>query len=543
MGTQASWMLAVSASLVLRAPTLAAQVVEVEEITAPDPDLVFDFGGSLSLSGQRVAVGAPSHNSENNYPGAVYVFERQKSGGWLQTAFIQPVDGGGADAFGGPLALSGDRLLASATWPGSDCEDCTLPPPVTYLFERDAFGAWSEAARFTSSPAGSIAGALALADDLALIGGRLDDGSEGVRVLERAPSGTWALTGGLRPSDPTPNQTFGWRLSLSGARVLVGASESGTLGAYAGTAYLFERDANGSWLEVAQLFAADGTLWDLFGSSVALDGERALVGARGLRERYGAAYVFERQANGTWQQVAKLTAGDPRLQQGFGANVSLRGDRALVRAAGDPVGGTNAGAVYVFERQASGAWLQTAKLKASDASANDFFGAALLQVGNEVLVGAIGAGSGPQDHGGSVYTFDLRPLDSAVGQVSVSAGGAQPLELDAGHQHALETYHVLGSISGTTPGLPHGPGHVVPLNPDAYFLRTLRHPGLPPIARSTGVLDARGHATAAFRLPPSGSIHLIGLTVHHAFLTFRPGLHGRPSLAFVSNALPVSLVP
>ena len=76
----------------------------------------------------------------------------------------------------------------------------------------------------------------------------------------------------------------------------------------AGSAYLFEiRD--GSWVEVAKLVASDASHGAIFGFSIALEGERALVGA--FRAGPGAAYVFERRG-GAWVEVQKLIASVPQ---------------------------------------------------------------------------------------------------------------------------------------------------------------------------------------------------------------------------------------
>ena len=114
-------------------------------------------------------------------------------------------------------------------------------------------------------------------------------------------------------------------------------------------------------------------------------------------------------------------------------------------------------------------------------------------------------------------------------EVSAVAGGAQDLDLDAGAGHAGETYLLLGSLSGTVPGLPLG-GVTLPLNSDAYFAFTAANPGVP-IVGAVGALDGAGRSTAQVVLP-AGLAFLVGLEAHHAYLT----IDGTGAFAFASNA-------
>ena len=97
-------------------------------------------------------------------------------------------------------------------------------------------------------------------------------------------------------------------------------------------------------------------------------------------------------------------------------------------------------------------------------------------------------------------------------------------------------YVLLGSLSGTTPGIPIGL-LVLPLNPDAYLTFTLTSPNTPPLGNSLGLLDAFGEAAASFTIPPGSSPALAGLTLHHAYVVFGP------MVVFASNPVPLRLVP
>lgn len=123
--------------------------------------------------------------------------------------------------------------------------------------------------------------------------------------------------------------------------------------------------------------------------------------------------------------------------------------------------------------------------------------------------------------------------------VSVSAGGAQTLALDAGLDNAGRTYHLLGSASGSTPGFRLS-GQWIPLNiPDFYFDLTRNAPNRPHLYPSVAELNEEGQAQAAFTLPAASDPALVGRVLHHAFVVEGPSL----PIEFASCAVPVDLLP
>lgn len=132
------------------------------------------------------------------------------------------------------------------------------------------------------------------------------------------------------------------------------------------------------------------------------------------------------------------------------------------------------------------------------------------------------------------------PLAASATELSLSSGrGRIDFVLDAGPTHALETFWLLGSILGTSPGLTLGPSLTLPLVVDPYFLFLAEGPNRPPVSNGFGQLSSAGMATATFQLPASVPSALLGLRLHHAYLT----LAGANVPQFVSNAVTFTLVP
>ncbi|MBL8898410.1 MAG: hypothetical protein JNM84_12310 [Planctomycetes bacterium] len=122
-----------------------------------------------------------------------------------------------------------------------------------------------------------------------------------------------------------------------------------------------------------------------------------------------------------------------------------------------------------------------------------------------------------------------RPLYADRERLSRVQGGLQHLLLDAGPSHAGQLYAVLGSASGTTPGLYLGPNLELALAFDAYMIATLQLANSTYLLRTVGTLDAQGQGSASIAVPPAGIFS--DLELHHGF--FVADANG--AVVFVSN--------
>src|SRR5438046_4463689 len=129
--------------------------------------------------------------------------------------------------------------------------------------------------------------------------------------------------------------------------------------------------------------ASDGTANSFFGSSAALQGNAALIGADGDNSFQGAAYIFlSRSGNGRWTEVQKLTASDGLAGDEFGYRVDLSRNTLVVGAFSATVNGVvSQGAAYVFTRS-DNTWSDNQQLVASDGGLFDNFGASVALYGD-----------------------------------------------------------------------------------------------------------------------------------------------------------------
>jgi hypothetical protein len=208
----------------------------------------------------------------------------------------------------------------------------------------------------------------------------------------------------LTASDREADDYFADSVSVSGDRAIIGAPNDDDLGMDSGSAYVFRTDGM-TWGQEAKLTASDGAEWDCFGGAVGIDGSYAVAGAVNDDDKgqnSGSAYVFFHNG-AAWAQQAKLTASDGAGGDCFGWAVDISGDCVIVGAIYDDDSGLNSGAAYIFRRSGT-VWVQEAKLRASDGAAEDYFGWSVSLDGNYAVVGA----PGDDDHGdfsGSAYVF------------------------------------------------------------------------------------------------------------------------------------------
>lgn len=200
-------------------------------------------------------------------------------------------------------------------------------------------------------------------------------------------------------SDNTANtllQGFGGAAVIGNGEVLVGSvgQTSGT-----GEVYVF-RNMEDKWKEATRLQASNGDNDNRFGRAMALDGNTLLVGATVQNNNEGAVYVFERDAAGNWAEKGTLVPESIAEGDNYGRTLAISGDFAFAATVGHNEG---RGAVFAFQKDADGNWVEKQMLVPEDIQAGDFFGLSISAAGNRVVIGA--PAYQRQDAAGAAYVF------------------------------------------------------------------------------------------------------------------------------------------
>ena len=361
------------------------------------------FGYSLALSANTLAIGEPGAYSDaiggphsylqqiaTVFSGKVHLYDYTGKQWQWQATLIDPHVGDN-DGFGSAVALHGDTLLVGSSWEGSKLVGSDLPySGGAYVFVRQS-GKWEFQQRLSSLHADAydrFGYSVALQGNLAVVGAvgessaatgvngdEQDNGKPGsgaAYVFQRSGA-TWSQVAYLKTPKPTatgvsvtfmppkysPNihfprgTMFGSSVAVSGARVAVGAGDGFYDPAKFPSTVVTFVAAGGGWVVEAVVTGLNTEPEDVFGQSVALQGDVLLVAApheltlpsgkvptdAASFAGDGAAYLFVRDTT-AWQQVAyqkgptavNCCAYSPRL--GW-RNVAISGDTLAVAAGYD----------------------------------------------------------------------------------------------------------------------------------------------------------------------------------------------------------------
>lgn len=301
---------------------------QIFSLPAPDTTIGNYFGTAVAIDGNIAVIGATGEPSCGPNSGAAYIYEMDDTGDWIETAHLLPVECREGIFFGKTVAISGNRILIAAYVP---------------FFSKQT--------------------------------------SNSVYVYEKDPeTGEWILRDLiLQPKDATQGP-FASSISLNGDRILITTSGDTTTGKYGGVAYVYDY-IDGKWVLSARLTGSLGIKAGIFGTSSALDGDRAIVSASTyLAGRAGAVYVYDRDPlSGEWTETSVLLG-----ILDFFISVDVSGDRILV---GESKGGKGGlGRARIFEPSEDGKWRPAASLMPKSKKSQGGFGSLVSLSGNRALV-------------------------------------------------------------------------------------------------------------------------------------------------------------
>jgi uncharacterized delta-60 repeat protein len=483
-----------------RYPITIDPVAQQAHLKASNSGAYDNFGCSVAVSGDTVVIGALGESSSatgvngdgtNNsasYSGAAYVFTRSGAT-WYQQAYLKASNSGAGDLFGVSVAVSGDTVVVGANNEASNAtgvngdgtNNSASYSGAAYVFTRSGT-TWSQQAYLKASNAGAgdyFGRSVAVSGDTAVIGAYQEASNatgvngngtnnsaikSGAAYVFTRSGATWSQQAYLKASNSGAGDQFGCSVSVSGDTAVIGAlgeasNATGVNGngtnnsaVESGAVYVFTR-SGATWSQQAYLKASNSGAGDLFGCSVAVSGDTAVIGALGedsnatgvngnqadnSAPNFGAVYVFTR-SGATWSQHAYLKARNSGEDYLFGRSVAVSGDTLVI---GAMVGGIyrNGDFEYspgsAFVSTCSGAtWSQPTHLKSSNSTAWNSFGCSVSVSGDTAVIGANEEANnllGPEV--GAAYTFtglgpvpgDLDPLNANANSFFVASTAVQP---------------------------------------------------------------------------------------------------------------------
>lgn len=434
--------------------TLAAQVFQ-GSLTKPTV-LNDNMGYDLAIDGNWVITSQPHFTGAS---GTVRTYLRNAQGFTLTQTLSSPLPAGAQSHFGNSVACDGGFLAVGAPLEG---------PGRVHVY-RELGGTWSP---FQILELPGWGDGFIFGQHVQLVGQRLlayHRGS-GTGALPRIriyafDGQQWALEQVLLPPDAQTTVTFGWAMSLEGDRIAIADEQY-----LYPTGRVFQyRRIQGVWtLEHFLKPPPDGS--SLFGAGLAFHGGRLLVGATNATPFGDNGRVFVHDLVGsTWIVTAQLEYNEPPPQPGswkdlhFGAPIQAHGDWIAV---GQDMNynGTLEPSVHLFRHDGL-AYVFERKLTAAKYGDPIDFGHEFAFSDGVLAVRTLEPGLASE-----VVSFECsqlgQPLQAWPQEISLSTGGQQKLLLDATGMQGFHFALVLGSLSGTTPGIPIG-ALTLPLNSDA----------------------------------------------------------------------------
>lgn len=330
------------------------------------------------------------------------------SQGAAQDSKLLAADGASFDQFGSSVAACREFVAVGAEF----ADEAQFNSGKVYVWRWEA-GALAFDAELTPAEVylnDRFGRSLAVHRNVLVVGsdssGATSIESRGAAHVFRRSAGTWHEEQTIVPEALIDPAFFGWEVDVHGDQLIVGAPSLRTDFDDDGAAWIYRYDGH-QWLEQPWLRPSDPQEEHLFGHAVQIQGRTAAITALGDNERAiqaGAVYIFDQQGDGSWVESQKIIAPDIADYDGFGESIALEGDWLAIGAPHDDDIDISTGAVYLYRRVAGG-WIFADKLKASDAQKGGHFGRAVSLSGAHLAVGALNQ-EASQAFAGAVYMFE-----------------------------------------------------------------------------------------------------------------------------------------
>ncbi len=346
-------------------------------------------GASVAMHGDLAVIGAPLGTGNDWATGVVLVY-RNTNGTWNREAELIASDGLVGNMMGVCVDVSDDRIVAGAWFEDSAGTDAGC----AYVFHH-ADGDWRQEAKLSASDAAPydyFGRTVAIDADTIVVGAPLDDdlgeSTGSAYVFRLTPTGWNESQKVLAPGSIGSDQ-FGLGLDLAGDLLAVGSPYSGN---GRGLVHLYRYEPSGQvYLHQQTLDDPDGVSEDYFGFEMAIDEQRLVVGAyRDDESGTDAGRVHSYEYDGTnWVHAQELApVGDDVAGDSFGVSIAMDGERLLV---GSRYGGAGAGEVSVFRLLDDDSWLLDSVIEPPNPVLNAEFGWSVAVSGQYALVGELEA--------------------------------------------------------------------------------------------------------------------------------------------------------
>lgn len=362
--------------------TINAQYSQTSKIVSENREGRAEFGTSVALSENFALVGT---SRENTASGAAYIYSKNSQGTWGFSQRLAADDPNPGAEYGGGAKFGDDYAVVAA---GRADVGGVIRAGALYVYDYQN-NTWEFDTKIVASDLSGDAKLGMNPTSLDVQGNTIVAGAPGenswtgsVYVFTKV-NGLWEETQKIMSPDPLANDIFGIGVSISGDQLLIGAQG---VNERRGAAYLYTKNAGGVWEYNQTIFASNGEVDDYFGNSATIEDDKIVVGSYGANLEIGTAYIFEKNTQGTFEEVQILNANPSTDRVQFGWVTAINQDYIAVTA--PHIYGNEVGEVYFYKKDASGMWVEDQIIQGDDTAAEDFYGWSIAMNGQEMIVGA-----------------------------------------------------------------------------------------------------------------------------------------------------------
>jgi hypothetical protein len=371
--------------------------------TNPSPGLSDTFGAAVSISGTRLIVGAFQDDTAGDQSGRTYAYDLGGTSPTLPVFTWGYPAAPAGDLFGSSVAISGTRVVV-----GGYLDD-TGASNAGRVHIYDLVNATNP----SRASADWFGFAVAISENRIVVGAHQDDtgaANAGIAYVYDLAGGTPivpVLT--LTNPSPAPGDFFGYSVSISGTRVVIGAPFDDAGAVNAGSAYVYDLSTATPAVPWVTLTNPGPAVADLFGSSVSISGTRLVVGVPSDDTgavNAGSAYVYDLVASTPTAPVKTLNNPSPGFDDRFGYCVAISGTRVAVGCPRADFSATDSGRAYLYDLNSAVPSIPAFTLTNPSPAASNLFGASVALSGTRLVVG-VPMGNSGATNSGFAYIYNL----------------------------------------------------------------------------------------------------------------------------------------
>jgi len=327
-----------------------------QKLTAFDGTQDSFFGVSVDIDGDTIVVGANGDTNAGTSSGAAYVFVRSNNI-WTIKQKLTGSENSSNDSFGLSVGIDGNTIVCGAF--GNTPSPSVFAVGTTYVFTLIG-NQWLETQKLSASDAShnnSFGGTVAIDGNTIIAGAIGNSQFAGAVYVFEFDGSSWIEKEKLTAHDATPHVVFGYRLGVSGETIVVASQGAGETPPQFAAAYIFRRTPSG-WHQQKRITTdtvvvnGQPEIMGRFDLTVAVSGDTVVVGSQNdptINYFSGSAYIYRRNGESSWVLDQQIFPSDAARDDLFGSAVAISSETVVIGSWFKSTSVPFSGAAYIYE--------------------------------------------------------------------------------------------------------------------------------------------------------------------------------------------------